>query len=96
MENPHKELFKNGNREWKYIPKKQMFVQKKNEEKTDEQKALKVQGLLQKEREKRDRLKELEIDYKFPGYVCIFYNELTICYSKRLLMLLGIKNEIYP
>lgn len=27
-----------------------------------------IEGLLQKEKEKRDRLKELEIDYKFPGY----------------------------
>eukprot|EP00350_Pseudokeronopsis_sp_OXSARD2_P011992 CAMPEP_0170557600 /NCGR_PEP_ID=MMETSP0211-20121228/28180_1 /TAXON_ID=311385 /ORGANISM="Pseudokeronopsis sp., Strain OXSARD2" /LENGTH=47 /DNA_ID= /DNA_START= /DNA_END= /DNA_ORIENTATION= len=45
-----------------------MFRNKKNEEKTDEEKALKVQGLLEKEKEKRIRLKELGISYTFPGY----------------------------
>ena len=30
-----------------------------------------VKGLLQKEKERRDRLKELQIDYEFPGYQAI-------------------------
>ena len=30
--------------------------------------AARVRGLLQKEKEKRDRLKELGIEYDFPGY----------------------------
>jgi hypothetical protein len=38
------------------------------EEKTDEQKKARVEGLLQKEKERRDRLKELEIEYDFPGF----------------------------
>ena len=36
VDQPHKETFKNGNREWKYIPNKVIFRKKFNEEKTDE------------------------------------------------------------
>ena len=42
---------------------------RKNRERTEEEKALRVKGLLEKEREKRIRLKELGIDYEFSGYV---------------------------
>ena len=48
-----------------------MFRAKKNAEettKTPEQRKARVEGLLQKEKEKRDRLKELGIEYDFPGY----------------------------
>ena len=51
-----------------------MFRAKKNAEgegKTAEQKKARITGLLQKEKEKRDRLKELEMDYTFPGYKAI-------------------------
>ena len=68
MEDPHKEIFKHGNREWKYIPTQVMFRNAKNQEKTDEEKAERVKGLLAKEKEKRIRLKELGIEYEFPGY----------------------------
>eukprot|EP00347_Sterkiella_histriomuscorum_P006444 403352753 len=68
VENAHRETFKNGNRDWKFIPTQVMFRNKKNSEKTDEDKAAKVKGLLQKEKEKRDRLKELGIKYEFTGY----------------------------
>lgn len=40
-----------------------MARKEKNREKTDDEKAARVKGLLQKEKERRDRLKELEIDY---------------------------------
>lgn len=39
MEEPHKELFKNGNREFTYIPHKVKFINEKNREKNDEEKA---------------------------------------------------------
>ena len=71
MDNVHHETFKHGNRDWKFTPTRQMFRSKKNAEndgKTPEQKKARVAGLLQKEKEKRDRLKELEMDYKFSGY----------------------------
>ena len=48
-----------------------MFRNKKNAEKTDEQKAARIQGLLEKEKEKRIRIKELGIVYEFPGYQAI-------------------------
>lgn len=71
MENPHQDTFKHGNRDWKFVPTQLMFRNKKNQEedsRTDEQRKARVTGLLQKEKEKRDRLKELQIDYSFPGY----------------------------
>ena len=74
MEEAHKDTFKHGNRDWKFTPTRQMFVAKKNaesENKTAEQRKARITGLLQKEKEKRDRLKELEIDYTFPGYKAI-------------------------
>ena len=41
-----------------------IFRKKKNSlEKTDEERVARIEGLLGKEKEKRDRIKELEIDY---------------------------------
>lgn len=71
----HRDTFKNGNREWKFVPTQLKFRNQKNLEKTDSEKAAKVKGLLQKEVEKRRRLKELGIDFDFPGYAAIV-NEL--------------------
>ena len=71
VEDAHKDTFKHGNRDWKFTPTRQMFRAKKNAEeitKTPEQRKARVEGLLQKEKEKRDRLKELGIEYEFPGY----------------------------
>ena len=68
---PHKDTFKHGNREWKFIPSQLIFRNKKNkaeEERTDDQRAARVAGLLEKEVDKRRRLKELGIEYDFPGY----------------------------
>ena len=64
----HKDTFKDGNRDWTFKPTREIFRGKKNAEKTDVERRARVNGLLAKEKEKRDRLKELEIDYKFPGY----------------------------
>ena len=64
----HKDTFKDGNRDWTFKPTREIFRGKKNSEKTDASRKARVNGLLNKEKEKRDRLKELEIDYKFPGY----------------------------
>ena len=69
VDKPHKDIFKNGNRAWKFIPTQVKFRNEKNREKTDEEKAARVKGLLEKEKEKRIRLKELGIDYEFSGYV---------------------------
>jgi hypothetical protein len=69
VDKPKYDTFKHGNRDWKFVPTQLMFRNKKNaESKTPEQMKARVEGLLQKEKEKRDRLKELMIDYSFPGY----------------------------
>ena len=71
MEDAHRDTFKHGNRDWKFTPTRQMFRSAKNaqaDNKTPEQRKARVLGLLQKEKEKRDRLKELEIEYTFSGY----------------------------
>jgi nucleolar protein 15 len=69
MDKTHKDVFKNGNRKWKYVPTQVKFRNEKNRERTDVEKAARVKGLLEKEKEKRTRLKELGIDYDFAGYV---------------------------
>ena len=71
VDEPHFETFKHGNRDWKFVPTQAIFRAKKNadlDSKTPEQRKARVEGLLQKEKEKRDRLKELQIDYEFPGF----------------------------
>lgn len=71
VEAPHKDTFKHGNREWNFIPTQVIFRNNKNAEKTPEQRADRVKGLLEKEKEKRIRIKELGIEYEFPGYQAI-------------------------
>ena len=68
VDTPHKDTFKHGNREWNYAPTQLIFRNKKNAPKSFESMAAKVAGLLEKEKEKRIRLKELGIEYDFPGY----------------------------
>ena len=71
VEEPHFETFRHGNRDWKFVPTQAIFRAKKNadlDSKTPEQRKARVEGLLQKEKEKRDRLKELQIEYEFPGF----------------------------
>ncbi len=47
MEDAHKEMFKHGNRDWKFVPKQLMHRNKINkEEKTDAQRKARVEGLL--------------------------------------------------
>ena len=68
VDNPHRDTFKNGNRKWKFIPTQLKFRNVKNEDKSEGDKAARVKGLLAKEKEKRDRLRELGLDYEFEGY----------------------------
>lgn len=50
------------------MPTQVKFRNEKNRERTDVEKAARVKGLLEKEKEKRTRLRELGIDYEFSGY----------------------------
>jgi len=71
VDTPHKDTFKHANREWNFVPNQLIFRNKMNMVKTDTQKAERVKGLLEKEKEKRIRLKELGMDYEFPGYTAL-------------------------
>jgi nucleolar protein 15 len=71
VEEANKDTFKHGNRDWKFVPKQLKFRNEKNREKSSVEKAAKVTGLLEKEKEKRNRLKELGISYDFSGYVSL-------------------------
>ena len=73
VDNAHKDTFKDAGKQFKYIPGNVIFRNKKNDttEKTTEQMAAKVKGLLQKEEEKRERMKELGFNYDFPGYAAL-------------------------
>ena len=68
VDTPHKDTFKHANRDWNFVPNQLIFRNKMNAMKSDEQKAERVKGLLEKEKEKRTRLRELGIDYEFSGY----------------------------
>lgn len=71
MEETHQEMFKHGNRDWQFVPKQLMFRNKVNaqaDNRSEDQRKARVAGLLQKEKERRDRFKELEIVYDFPGF----------------------------
>ena len=69
VDTAHKKTFANGNRKFKYVPYKLLYVNAKNKERTAEEKKAKVERLLQMEKDKRQRIKELGIPYDFPGYV---------------------------
>lgn len=49
------------------------FRETRNSEKSPADLSLHVKGLLQKEKEKREKLKERGIDYDFPGFVKLFH-----------------------
>ena len=42
----HKNTFKDGNRDWKFVPTREIFRGKKNAEKNDVEKKARVKGLL--------------------------------------------------
>ena len=67
-ESVHPEMWKNCNRTFKYIPFKLLNNKSINREQTDEKKIIKVQRMLDGEKQKRERIKELGITYVFPGY----------------------------
>jgi hypothetical protein len=74
VEDAHREMFKDGNREWSFIPTQVKQINKKNAEvegRSAAERKARIDGLLQKEKEKRDRFKELQIDYDFPGFSAI-------------------------
>ncbi len=64
----HPSTFVGANKKFKVIPWSKIHRQKHNKEKTEEQRAKIVERLVSNEEKKRQQLKELGIDYDFPGY----------------------------
>ena len=70
-ENVHKDMFKYWSKRWKFIPYQKINIKNVNAKKTDEAKCRKVMRLLDQEKMKKERIKELGIKYDFPGYTAI-------------------------
>jgi nucleolar protein 15 len=67
-DNVHEKMFKGSNRKFRPIPWRLIEKQRHNAPKSEAQQKKVVGTLLSKEKRKRDKLKELGIDYEFPGY----------------------------
>jgi nucleolar protein 15 len=68
QDNVHPNLFVGANRKFIVADRFKTLRKKHNKPKTKEQQAKTVNRLLSKEEKKRQQLKELGIDYDFPGY----------------------------
>jgi nucleolar protein 15 len=64
----HPSLFKGAGEKFKALPWNKIQRQKHNRAKTDEEKKLHIEGLHAKDAKKRQKLKELGIDYDFEGH----------------------------
>jgi nucleolar protein 15 len=64
----HPSTFVGANRKFRVADRFKTLRKKHNKPKTKEQQAKTVHRLLSKEEKKREQLKELGIDYDFPGY----------------------------
>jgi nucleolar protein 15 len=62
-------LFLKCKKKFKFCNKYKLYVEKKNKEKTQEQTKSHIEYLLNKEEEKRKKLKAQKIKFEFPGYV---------------------------
>eukprot|EP01016_Furgasonia_blochmanni_P051252 TRINITY_DN8044_c0_g1_i13.p1 TRINITY_DN8044_c0_g1~~TRINITY_DN8044_c0_g1_i13.p1 ORF type:complete len:253 (-),score=52.99 TRINITY_DN8044_c0_g1_i13:261-1019(-) len=61
--------FRNAGKRFKYYPWKQIFIKQINKEKSSKEMKKSVFKLLKGEKEKREELARLGINYDFPGYV---------------------------
>jgi len=61
-------LFLKSKRKFKFCNKYKNFVEKRNKEKSPEETKSYIQFLLEKEEERRKKLKAKNINYDFPGY----------------------------
>ncbi|KAL9966246.1 hypothetical protein ACROYT_G024294 [Oculina patagonica] len=64
----HPRLWKGSNRKFRFIPRQKNEIKKQNKTKTDEEHQKQVKNILRKEQKKRKKMKDLGIDYEFPGY----------------------------
>ena len=66
--NVHPRLFVGANRKFRTIPWRLIAKQRQNAPRDEEQIQKVVQRLTKKEKRKRDKLREMGIEYDFPGY----------------------------
>ncbi|PFX30480.1 MKI67 FHA domain-interacting nucleolar phosphoprotein-like [Stylophora pistillata] len=64
----HPMLWKGSDRKFKSIPWQKSEVKKQNKKKSKEGQETQLRNILKKERRKRRKMKDLGIDYDFPGY----------------------------
>jgi len=55
-------------KKFKYIPYDKIFITEKNREKEPKEIKKEIRNLLKNEEKKRQKLKELNINYEFPGF----------------------------
>jgi len=67
-EKVHPDTFKGANRKFKKIPYKKLAKKQHNAEKEPQQTQKTILKLLKKEKGKRQKIKDLGIDYEFSGY----------------------------
>jgi len=73
----HKDLFKNSEKKWKFIPYQKINNNRVNADRSDIKKCRKVKRLLQQEKEKREKIQDFfntigkKNSYDFPGYQAI-------------------------
>jgi len=77
-EKVHPKMFKGANK--KYYPKKTKLIHRKrhNSTKSHDQLQRNIDKLLKKEEKKRQKLKDLNIDYNFPGYKALIPEKAKI------------------
>lgn len=64
----HPRLWKGSDRKFRHIPRRKIEIKRQNKEKTDKEYEKQVSNILKKEQKKRKKMKDLGIDYEFPGY----------------------------
>jgi nucleolar protein 15 len=69
VEKVHEDLFKGAGKKFKKIPQNKLQRLRRDKERTKEEQEVYEKGLLEKDEKKRQELKELGIDYDFPGHV---------------------------
>lgn len=67
-EKVHPRLWKGSERKFYSIPRQQEEITKHNKEKSKKEHEKQVENILKKEKRKRKKIKDLGIDYDFPGY----------------------------
>ncbi|XP_068744059.1 MKI67 FHA domain-interacting nucleolar phosphoprotein-like [Montipora capricornis] len=64
----HPKLWKGANEKFRYVSRGKNEIKRQNREKNEKEYGKQINNVLLKERKKRKKMKDLGIDYDFPGY----------------------------